>query len=81
MKNNKKQLKSKEKKQVEALKVLDTEKNQKLNSIEGLFLKEMRNDEIKNEMYEIKKWGKKIKQKYLKYEINRYEYDFSNLKQ
>ena len=41
----------------------------------------MRNDETKNEIYEIKKWGKKIKQKYLEYEINRYEYDFSNLKQ
>ena len=30
-------------------------KNQKLNSIEGLFLKEMRNDETKNKICEIKK--------------------------
>ena len=35
------------KKQVGALEVLDQEKNQKLKSIEGLFPKEMRNDEIK----------------------------------
>ena len=41
----------------------------------------MRNDETKNKICEIKKQGKQIKQKYLKYEINRYEYDFSNLKQ
>ena len=35
------------KQQVGALEVLDQEKNQKLKSIEGLFPKEMRNDEIK----------------------------------
>ena len=33
---------------------------QKLKSTEGLFPKEMRNDEIKNEIDEIKKWKNKI---------------------
>ena len=49
------------KKQVEALEVLDAEKNQKLKWIEGLFLKEMKNNEVKNEIDEIKKWENKIK--------------------
>ena len=76
MKNKQKLLKNKEKKQVEALEVLDSEKNQKQKSIKGLFSKEMRNVEIKNEIDEIKKWENKIKQKVLKYETNRYVYDF-----
>ena len=49
------------KKQVEALEVLDPEKNQKQKSNEGLFSKEIRNDEVKNEIDEIKKWENKIK--------------------
>ena len=36
----------------------------------------MRNDEIKNEIYEIKKWENKIKRKDLKNEKNKYKYDF-----
>ena len=36
----------------------------------------MRNDEIKNEIYEIKKWENKIKRKDLKYETSRYKFDF-----
>ena len=36
----------------------------------------MRTDEIKNEIYEIKKWEEKIKQKDLKYESGKYKYDF-----
>ena len=47
------------KKQVEALEVLDPEKNQKLKSIEGLFPKEMRNEEIK--MKQMKFKNRKIK--------------------
>ena len=35
----------------------------------------MRNNEIKNEADEIKKWEDKIKHKYLKYEANKYTYD------
>ena len=42
------------KKQVQALEILDPEKSQKLKSFEGLFPKEMRNDEIENEIDEIK---------------------------
>ena len=48
-------------KQVEALKALNPEENQELESIEGLFSKKMRNIKIKNEADEIKKWGEKIK--------------------
>ena len=44
------------KKQVEALEVLGPDKNEKLKSNEELFLKEMRNDEIR-------KWENKIRQK------------------
>ena len=36
----------------------------------------MRNNEIKNEIDEIKKWEDKIKHKYLKYEANKNTYDF-----
>ena len=56
-------MKNKEK-QVEALKVLEPEKKNKLNSTERLFLKEMRNGD------EIKKLENKIKWKHLKYESN-----------
>ena len=55
-----------EKKQVQALEVLDSEKNQKLKPIEGLFPKEMRNDEAKNDIDKIKKWKNKIKRKKFK---------------
>ena len=46
-------------KQVEALEALKPEENQKLESIEGLFLKKMRNIEIKIETDEIKNEMKK----------------------
>ena len=36
----------------------------------------MRNNEIKTETDEIKKWEDKNKRKELKYEINKYTYDF-----
>ena len=36
----------------------------------------MRNNEIKNEIDEIKKWEEKIKGKYLKHEAKKYIYDF-----
>ena len=55
---------------------LNPEKNQKLKSIEGLFPKEMRSNEIKNEIDEIQKWEDKIKRKDLKYETYKYIYDF-----
>ena len=64
------------KKQVEALEVLDPEKNKKQKSVEGLFSKEMKNVEIKNEIDDIKKFEKKIKRKDLKFETNRYIFDF-----
>ena len=46
-------------KQVEALEALKPEENQKLESIEGLFLKKMKNIEIKIETDEIKNGMKK----------------------
>ena len=61
----------KQTKQLEALEVLDPGKSQKLNSIERLFSKEMRNDKIKNQIEEIKKSEGKYKQNYWKYETNR----------
>ena len=45
-------------------------------SVEGIFPKDMRTSEIKNEVDEIKKWEKNIKRKYLKYETKKYTYDF-----
>ena len=42
------------------------EKKKDTKSIEGIFPKDMRTNEIKNEIYEIKKWEEKIKQKDLK---------------
>ena len=50
-------------KQDEALKALKPEGNQELGSIEGLFLKKMRNIEIKNEIDKIRNWEENIKRK------------------
>ena len=50
-------------KQTEALKALKPEENQKLETIEGLFSKNMRTNEIKNEIDEIRKWKKKLNKK------------------
>ena len=58
-------------KQVKALKALKSE--EELESIEGLFPKYMRTDEIKNEIDEIKKWKDKIKRKDLKYKTGKYK--------
>ena len=55
-------------KQVETLKALKSEENKEdIKSIEEIFPKGFRNYEIKNEIYEIKKWEEKFKQKALKY--------------
>ena len=45
---------------MEALKALKPEKNQELEWIERLFPTNMRTDEIKNEIDEIRKWEEKI---------------------
>ena len=37
--------------------------------MDGLFPKDIRTNEIKNEINDIKKWESKINRKYLKYEI------------
>ena len=70
MKNKEKQLKNKEK-QVEALEVLKPEKNkEEIKSVEELFPKGMRINEIKNEMDKIKKWEWD-----LVYKANKYKYE------
>ena len=63
-------------KQVEALKALKPVENKELVITEGIFPKDMRTIEIKNEIYEIKKWEEKIKWKDLKYKTKNYTYDF-----
>ena len=76
MKNKEKQLKSKQKKQLKALEVLKPEENkEEVKSVEGLFAKYMRTNEIKNKINDIKKWQSKIKRKDLKYEAKNYIYD------
>ena len=68
-------------KQVKALEVLKPEENKEdIKSIEELFPKEMRNNEIKNEIDGIKKWEEIIKRKDLKYETNKYRFDFQQFK-
>ena len=51
------------KNQVEASEVLRPKKNQELETIEGIFPKKIRHNEIKNEIDEIKKWEEIIKRK------------------
>ena len=64
-------------KQVEALEVLKPEESkEEIKSVEGLFPKGMRTNEIKNEIDEIKKWEEKIRQKDFLYKANKYKYDF-----
>ena len=53
-------MKNKGKKQIEALKALESEENQGLETTEGHFPRNMRTDEIKNEIDEIRKWELKI---------------------
>ena len=46
------------------------------NQLKDFFAKYMKNNEIWNEIDEIKKWEEKIKRKDLKYETKKYIYDF-----
>ena len=50
-------------KQAEALKALKSEENRKLGSSKILFPKQMRDNEIKNEINDIKKCEEKLNQK------------------
>ena len=70
---------SSKKKKTEALKDLTEEKE--LESIEALFSKNMRTDEIKKEINEIKKWADKVKRKDLKHKTAKYKNDFQHFKQ
>ena len=69
-------------KQVETLKALKSEKNkQEIKSIEGIFSKDMRTNEIINKTDEIKQWEEKTKRKDWKQEIKITYMIFSNIKQ
>ena len=63
-------------KQVEVLKALKLEENMKPEPPEGIFSKDMRTNEIKEEIYEIRKWEEKTKQENLKYRTKNYTNDF-----
>ena len=56
-------MKNKEKKQVEALKALESEENHGLETTEGHFPNNMRTVEIKNEIDETRKWELKLNKK------------------
>ena len=63
------------------MKALKSDENkQGTKSIDGIFSKEIRAHEIKNEIDKIKKWEEKIKRKDLKYEPNKYIYDSQHMK-
>ena len=72
-----KTIEDQEMKQVEALKSLKPEeKKEEIKSIEEIFPEDTGTNEIKNEIYEIKKWEDKIKREDLKYKTKNYTYDF-----
>ena len=52
------------------------ENEEDIKSIEGISPNSMRTNEIKNEIYEIKKWEVKIKRQGLKHKTKNYTYDF-----
>ena len=65
------------KKQAEALKVLSPAKHQhQQKPTEGIFAKNLENNEIKNQLNEIKRLEEKIDRNYLKYEKNKDMCDF-----
>ena len=64
-------------KQVQHLKASKPEENWELESIEGIFLKRMRNNKLKNKINEIKKWEEKTKLRDSMYRANKYKYDFT----
>ena len=68
-------------KQFQALKSLKLEENQEdIKSTKGIFQKDIRTNEIKNEIYEIRNWEEKIKRKDLIYKAN-ISMIFNNMKQ
>ena len=64
-------------KQVQPLKASKPEENWELESIEGIFLKRMRNNKFKNKINLFQKWEEKTKLKDLIYRANKYKYDFT----
>ena len=80
MKNKQKTIQEQRKK-IQGLEVLKPEENKEGNKeetkpVEGLFPKEMRTNEIKTQIDEIKKWEEIIIRKDLKYETSKYRFDF-----
>ena len=70
-----KTIEEQEKKQVEALSNLKSEKNKEINQSKNLFPKWMRSNEIKNDLDKIKKWEEQIRPKDLVYKTNQNKYD------
>ena len=75
-KRKKNNLKNQGIKQLGALKAFKSEENQKLESTEGLYTKNMRTDEIKKGIGETGNWEEKNKWKDLKCKTNKDLYDF-----
>ena len=72
MEKKTKTIKEQGRKQVKVLEVLKSEENEEeTKSVEALFLKEMRTNEMKT-----KKWEEIIKRKSLKHETSKYRFDF-----
>ena len=69
-------------KQIETLKSFKSDENkQDIKSIDAVFPKEIRTNEIKNEIDEVNKWEEKSERKDLKYEIKNRYMIFTNIKQ
>ena len=69
--------KEQEIKQVKALNSFKPEENKEdIISAEGIFPKDMRTNEIENEIYELKKWEEKIKEEDLNYKTKTWTYGF-----
>ena len=67
-------------KHVESLEITKSPEQQKPKSIEGIFLKDLENIEIKKGINEIKTIEEKIDGKYLVYETNKYTFNFQQFK-
>ena len=69
-------------KQFGPLKALKPGKNKEnIKSIERIFPKDMRTNELKNETDKIKKYAEETKRKKIKYKAKNWRYNFTNMKQ
>ena len=78
MKTKKKQIKTKEKKQVDASK--DLKLDDQTKSIEEIFTTDPESNQIENERHKINKYENKVIRDNLFYELGKQVYDFETLK-